>query len=466
MNTAINYWHCFFAILIVIWGSSSSAFGGSNPDLSKIDRIFVLVLENRSFDNLFHGFPNANTAEKVSSLPQSDVHGRVYNELPPVRIKGHHGSKDNIYQIDARFPAKLTNAPFLMDKYVPQNQPIPQLIHKFHQHQWQINGGRNDRFVAHTDAGALTMGYHDMSKSSLWKYAGEFALCDNFFQAAFGGSFLNHQWLISATTPVYHNAPDSVKMKNEDNPAMFKDNMVTADGYAVNTIHPIWPTTNPAGSPRILPPLSNPNIGDRLTEKGVSWKWYSGGWNEAVANPEKAGLPPVLIQFHHQPFAFFKSCMRGTDCFEKNLKDRDDLLADIKNNNLPSVAFYKPNGTRNQHPGYASIKEADDEIELIVSTIRNSPLWDNIAIIIVYDEFGGLWDHVAPPKGDRWGPGSRVPAIIISPFARKSYVDHTQYDTTSILKLIETRFGIEPFSDRDARSGNLLNAFDLGRLKN
>jgi phospholipase C len=459
-SAKIKYFSFLYAVWIAAMGIASPAFGGSNSDLHKIDRIFVLILENRSFDNLFYGFPGANTAERASFLPQSDALGDVYPALPPAQIKSHD-SRQKAHQADTRFPANLPNAPFLIDPYVPQNQPIPPLIHKFHQHQWQINGGRNDRFVAYSDAGALPLGHHDMSKSNLWKYAREFTLCDNFFQAAFGGSFLNHQWLIAAATPVYHDAPDSVKMKNENDPAAFKDNMVTSDGFAVNTIHPVWPTTNPAGSPRILPPISNPNIGDKLTAKGISWKWYADGWNTAVADPQKAKAPPVLFQFHHQPFAFFNSCMKGTECFEKNLKDRDDLLADIKNNQLPSVAFYKPSGQRNQHPGYATINDADNEVELVVSAIRNSPLWSNIAIIIIYDEFGGLWDHVAPPKGDRWGPGSRVPAIIISPYAKKSYVDHTQYDTTSVLKFIETRFNIEPFSDRDAKADNLRNAFEF-----
>jgi phospholipase C len=84
-----------------------------------------------------------------------------------------------------------------------------------------------------------------------------------------------------------------------------------------------------------------------------------------------------------------------------------------------------------------------------------------MVVIVTYDEFGGYWDHVPPPKGDRWGPGSRIPAIVISPFARRHYVDHTPYDTTSILKLIENRFGLKPLGQRDAAANDLTGALQF-----
>ena len=98
----------------------------------------------------------------------------------------------------------------------------------------------------------------------------------------------------------------------------------------------------------------------------------------------------------------------------------------------------------------------------LLRRIEVSPAWSSTAVIVTYDENGGWWDHVAPPVVDRWGPGARVPAIIVSPFARKGFIDHTVYDTTSILKLIETRFGIAPLGERDAKANDLTNAFDFG----
>jgi len=99
----------------------------------------------------------------------------------------------------------------------------------------------------------------------------------------------------------------------------------------------------------------------------------------------------------------------------------------------------------------------------LVSAVQHSDYWENTVIIITYDENGGRWDHVTPPSIDRWGDGTRVPAIIISPFARRGFVDHTQYDTTSILKFIETRWNLQPLSTRDAAANNLLNAFDFNQ---
>jgi len=439
--------------LLLCAGIGFAAFGSGSSSASSgvnsLDRIVVIYLENRSVDNLFHGFPGAGTAATASFAPQVDANGKPYATLPAIP--------------DSRFPANLPNAPFNIDKYVPQTGLMPSPIHSFYQHQWQINGGRNDKFVLYAAAGAggTPMGYHDYSGSKLWKYARDYTFCDAFFQAAFGGSFLNHQWLVAAATPLYPNAPSNMVVKNETDPATFVDGVVTPDGYAVNSMHPVWPTTKRPGSREILPPLTNPNIGDRLTAKGVSWKWYSGGWNVAVADPAKAAKNSIIFQFHHQPFAFFKSCMRGTGCFDNNLKDRSDLLADIRKNALPSVTFYKPNGSINQHPGYANVKDADDEVAMIVEAIKKSKMWDHAAIIVTYDEFGGMWDHVAPPVIDRWGPGSRIPAIVISPFAKKGFVDHTVYDTTSILSLIETRFGVKPLSSRDAKAANMLNAFSF-----
>ncbi|MDX8129636.1 alkaline phosphatase family protein [Methylomonas sp. OY6] len=135
-------------------------------------------------------------------------------------------------------------------------------------------------------------------------------------------------------------------------------------------------------------------------------------------------------------------------------------MADLKGN-FPQVAFFKPVGSKNQHPGYSTIQDADAEVREVVEVIRNSSIWPSTAIIITYDEYGGLWDHVAPPVIDHWGPGTRIPAIVVSPFAKKGYVDHTVYDTTSILKLIETRFDLESLTDGDAKADDLRNAFNF-----
>jgi acid phosphatase len=136
-------------------------------------------------------------------------------------------------------------------------------------------------------------------------------------------------------------------------------------------------------------------------------------------------------------------------------------VAEIDRGSLPAVVFWKPYGDYNEHPGYTDTLSGDKHAVEVIEKIRKSPLWKSTVIIVTYDENGGFWDHVPPPKIDRWGPGSRVPTLIISPLARKHYVDHTIYDTTSILKLIESRYGLAPLGTRDAKANNLAHALNL-----
>jgi phospholipase C len=175
-----------------------------------------------------------------------------------------------------------------------------------------------------------------------------------------------------------------------------------------------------------------------------------------------AGHPDPLFQFHHQPFAYYANYADNTPGRAAHLKDEQDFYADAATGKLPAVTFIKPLGADNEHPGYATLVSGQQHVADLVSAVQNSAFWQDTAIIITYDEHGGRWDHVPPPEVDRWGPGIRVPAILISPFAKKSFVDHTQYDTASILKLIEERWSLQPVADRDARSGDLLTAFDFG----
>jgi phospholipase C len=438
-------------------GSGSlPAWAADRPaGLDKIKHIVVIYLENRSFDNMFGLFPGANgIAHAGAAATQVDRDGKPYATLPPVMNASRHSA-----QVDPRFPKDLPNGkPFPIDKYVPIDQPTGDLVHRFYQEQEQIDGGKMDKFVAYSDASTLSLGYYaDTDRTSLWRYAKRYTLADNFFHAAFGGSFLNHMWLVCACTPRYAGTPPaSIVAKLDANGHMVKDGALTPDGYAVNTIFTVY-TPHPnkiADAATLLPPLEGYlTIGDQLSERGISWAWYSGGWNDALA-----GHPDPLFQFHHQALAYFKQFANGTDAKKRHLKDESDLVADLSKGRLPSVVFWEPIGAENQHPGYAELIKGDHKVDQMIKRIRKSRYWKDSVIIVTYDENGGFWDHVAPPRIDKWGPGSRTPAIIISPFAKRGYVDHTQYDTTSILKLIHERFHIAPLSNREAWVGDLTNA--------
>jgi phospholipase C len=218
----------------------------------------------------------------------------------------------------------------------------------------------------------------------------------------------------------------------------------------VNTPHPARITDRR----HLLPSLTVPTIGDRLDAKGVSWAWYAGGWDDALA-----GRPHAIFQYHHHPFAYFAKWADGTAAKAKHLKDETAFLRDLGAGALPAVSFVKPLGPDNEHPGYANLTQGQQHVADLVRAVRASPIWPRTVIIITYDENGGRWDHVAPPVVDRWGPGVRVPTVIVSPLAKRGHVDHTSYDTTAILKLIETRWGLAPLGTRDAAQDGLTGAF-------
>ncbi len=415
------------------------------PGLERIGHIIVIYLENRSFDQLYGLFPGAEgIANAGAAATQVDRDGKPYDTLPPVLNTNFKPP-----QVDARFPTDLPNKPFRAEPYVALSQVTGDAWHRYYQEQLQIDGGKMDKFVAWSDAGSLPMSYFDGSPTPLWDYAKRFVLMDRFFHAAFGG--------VCACAPRFDNAPPDTIAKLDDAGTLVKDGSVTPDGYAVNTTLPrLGPLPPKFDLARTLPVQTMPTIGDRLDEKGIDWAWYSGGWDAAVA-----GKPGPLFQFHHQPFAYFEHYALGTPGAKAHLKDEVDLVDGIEKGALPPVVFFKPSGEDNEHPGYASVLAGEYHTALLLRLIERSPLWQDSVVIVTYDENGGLWDHVAPPVIDRWGPGSRVPTLVISPFAKRGVIDHATYDTTAILKLIETRFGLAPLGTRDASSADLTAAFDF-----
>ena len=498
----------------------------------QVKNVVVIYAENRSFNNLFADFPGLEqplSSLKPGDYQQRDRDGSLLQTLPPIwggilQVGPQH--LDGVtYPIETQFQQNLPNAPFALKG--PSGEDLPlglvtrDLWHVFYQNQMQINDGKNDGFVAWADSGALTMGHYPQSRYSLrlWDVAREFVLCDNFFQGAFGGSFLNHQYLISAAVPVYPDAANSVAKSQiatlqSDNPQdtrlkplekspasamtgppQFGPSALTPDGYAVNTMAPpYWPTwiRDPerpdyakADLPSVLVPQTHEHIGDKLSKKNVDWAWYGGAWQATLDQfKDSTGLPKIPnFQYHHQPFNYFKR-QGPENPEERNRRLRDGglgdesgsnrFLADAEAGKLPAVSFYKPQGNLNMHAGYADVASGDRHIDRVLKVLRESPQWSNMVVVVTVDENGGWWDHVAPPKGDRWGPGTRIPALVVSPFARKGTVDHTIYDTASILRLITRVFQLEPLDgikQRDAAMvargqkplGDLSNALQFKR---
>jgi acid phosphatase len=310
------------------------------------------------------------------------------------------------------------------------------------------------------------MGTYDTRALPIYEYLHRrghpnYAIADNFFQAAFGGSFLNHQWLIAASNPVWPNAvndggaTDLHSVVDENgmpisyplyvSPATgLKDAALTVScnppagvpapprgvlcgDYAVNTIQPPYQPYAP-GTPveRRLPPQTAPTIGDRLSGAGIDWAWYSGGWSNAngdigapgwtngngptcsdpnaISSPVPAtfpNCPDKLFQFHHQPFNYYASFAPGTAARAAHLRDEAEFLAlagsSDKACNLKPVSFIKPVGAENEHPGYASENTGSSHLIDLLKAVEHSRCAKDTMVVVTYDEFGGQWDHVTPP---------------------------------------------------------------------
>ncbi|MFL6627600.1 MAG: acid phosphatase [Vitreoscilla sp.] len=480
----------------------------SRLDLDRISTVVVIYAENRSFNNLFANFPGATgvpaarDAKKKGApafAPQKDRDGSVLAKLPPAwggltaagqPVTVTQAQTTNVwpnapFQIDA--PAPAWGAPALPNTIVTRD-----LVHRFYENQMQIDGGLNDKFAAWGDSGGVVMGWFDGSRTAMWKVAREYTLADRFFQGAFGGSYLNHQYLVCACLPEYPNADTapahpSIAVLKTDAAGKFLPELALADNspasaltgppvfrksgnltpkdylgdgtfHSVNTMQPPYqPSYNPpapddtagqyatAAEPTTLPPQTLATIGDLLTGKGVAWTWYAGGWNAALADRTKVyDDASGNFQAHHQPFNYYAAFDPKSHAAERaaHLKDYDDLVADAAAGKLPPVVFYKPVGRNNEHPGYASLAEGDAHLADTIARLQASPQWSHMLVVVTYDENGGQWDEVAPPRGDLVGPGTRIPAVIVSPFARRGFVDHTAYDTGSIVRFITHRWSL------------------------
>ena len=282
--------------------SLPAAEEGPLPDaFDGIQTIVVIFQENRSYVHLLPNFPGASgvTEAPKSAVLQRDRDGSVLPHLPPLwatdKIAPDSGHVEPP-RPDPAYPTSMPNGPFFLGE-PPYNTPAdiltPIPVHRFYQNQMQINGGRNDMFVAWTNVGSLTMGAYRGEGTHLYKLAREYALADQTFMGAFGGSNLNHFFLACACSPPFPNAPenmravlaadgtlklaeDSPKSALDGPPKWVRDGSVTPDGHVANTVQPAYQPSGippaPGGDPKLadpaqnpLPPQTLPTVGDRLS---------------------------------------------------------------------------------------------------------------------------------------------------------------------------------------------------------
>ncbi len=480
--------------------AEARAPAANDAALQRVKTVVVIYAENHSFDNLYGLFPGADgianaTLEQTTQL---DHDGTPLKELI---VFGREGKPDPAYP-------RMPNRPFRIDAPPVSrgaDQIVPSPIHAFFHNQEQINGGKNNMFAAMSQTGGWTMGYYDGAQLRLWQWAREYTLADRFFMGAFGGSYLNHHYLVCACAPRHDTAPAAMRTQldadgrmskkpgspsaNEGAVQVVRGGQVTPDGLSVNTSQPPYQPSevpplaggspdlaDPSGGAKLnppVPPQTQRTIGDTLSAKGVSWAWYAGGWNLALADGRQppgatrriiyaSGDASPMFQTHHQPFNYHARFAPGSADRAEHLKDGDELLRDIAAGSLPAVSFYKPAGRFTQHPSYTDVKSGDQHMADLLDKLRASPQWKDMLVVLTYDENGGYWDHVPPPRGpgwsDRLGPGTRIPTLLIGPQVKRGFVDHTTYDTASILKFITRRFGLEPLAGVREKTGDLSGA--------
>lgn len=441
----------------------------------KINHVIILYLENHTVDNLYSGLAGVDGVNSPGgAVPQVDKDNKTYPVLPRIvvslRYDGFGAPIDTLPGLpDPRFPKDLPNKPFLIDPIIPNDVLLGTPVHRFYEHILQMNSGAMNKFVAWTDVGGQVMGYYDTTRLPLYPYAKQYTFGDHFFTAAFGGSWLNHMWLVCACTPHWDNPPPAFVSKpifdssgkligvNDD-----ENDVVSPDGYAINTgVDSFYPPHTSLPDNQRLPPVDLPTIGDRLTAAGISWAEYTGGWQDYVDGRAEEPIPfvaepPIASHVYFKPY--------GPDMPGRaHLGDAQSFVPDLVNGTLPAVTILKPSPAFDEHPGYSIIQEAEEHAVLLIQALELSKYWQDSVLFITYDDFGGWYDHVPPPVVDRWGPGGRVPLLVISPWAKKGFVDHTQYDTTSLLKFIETRWNLQPLATRDAAANDLSNAFDFSQ---
>jgi phospholipase C len=258
--------------------------------------------------------------------------------------------------------------------------------------------------------------YYDGSDlKSYWELAQHYTLMDDFFSSAMGGSLENHLYLV---------AGQSATVQQRQNP----------NGYQL------------------------PTIFDRLDSAKVSWKYYVGRFDPKLTHQrltEDASFIPQVVRVPMLGWASFADPAR-----QAHFADRTTLYPDLSvPANVAAVNYIVPGGDSERPP--AAVSTGQDRTAGIVDAIMRSPVWSSSAILLTWSDWGGFYDHVAPPQVDGDGYGFRVPMMVISPYARAGFVDHATGDFASVLKFIERLHGLAPLTTRDEKASDLLSAFDF-----
>ncbi len=461
-----------------------------------IKHVVIIFQENVSFDHYFGTYPkalNPSGEPRFVALPHTpSING--FNET----LLLHNPNSAN--------PQRLSRSEALT---CDQN-------HHYGAEQLAVNGGLMNKFVENTNREScsppdiskpnLVMDYYDGNTvTALWNYAQHFAMSDNSFSTTFGPSTPGALNLISGQT---HGAISTAE------PATDTYGVVSVDAKGVGTvINDPNPTFDDCSSSK-YPTVSmtdNKNIGNLLNAKGITWGWFQGGFKptavingKAICGQKQVNIGGATITSyspHHAAFQYYKSTSNphhlppgsvakiGYNDQANHQYDLSNFWSAIDAHNLPAVSFLKAAKAEDGHAGYSDPLDEQQFIVKTINRLQQTPYWHNTAVIIAYDDSDGWYDHAMPPiinhssdpenytitNGscgemtanasymDRCGYGPRQPLLIISPWAKVNYVDHSITDQTSILRFIEDNWKLGRIGDDsfDAKAGSLENMFDF-----
>ena len=392
--------------------ASPTAFASANDPATvaaardKIKHVVFLIKENRTFDTMFGTFPGADGATQGQTCDGQTL---------PL---GH--ATDRVDDAGHSFADGIT----------------------------AINGGRMDCF----DPIGFVQ-YQQADIPNYWSYAQHFALADRFFSSIYGPTGVEHLWTFASQSDrfVDHERPGQFgtgrrefcddpselafslpKLDRTGQEALYRmEEQGAAGAEEIQSFYrPRWPCTDVA----VLP--------DRLEAAGLSWKEYLG---------ENEWVQPLRMVSH----------VRFSSMYD-NVVTPPQFLQDLRTGDLPAVSWLTPPFGLSDHPP-TSICAGENWTVQYLNALMQSPEWSSTAVIMTWDDFGGFYDHVSPPHVDLYGLGPRVPAIVISPYARAGAIDHTTYEFASVLRFIETIFDLPPLTSRDANAGDMLDAFDFSQ---
>lgn len=378
---------------------------------SAITHLIVLILQNHSFDNLFGTFPNANGLNStLPSYTQTDAAG---NTVTPQLMT----------QLDS-----------------------PDINHSYSTYTEAWDNGKMDKYALTN--GDISMDYYDNTVSgaatdgttwgvgTIWGYANQYALADNFFSSSMYTEPAQMLYMVAATTQDAHTAGSLPYYDKCDASQIAQNN---------------------GGSKAV--PLTETTVGDQMNAAGVSWTWYQMNYDTSVNGTCVNYVP------QENPFQYFTSTEYSSNLQDISLPSFKAILA---NGTLPSVSFVTPAGDVDEHPGAApgDMANAIEWVDNFVQKVKNSSYWQSTAIVMLYDESGGWYDHVAPPQVDAFGLGARVPVIVISPYAKTGYISTQQMDYVSILRFIQWNWnlGMLPSAaqqTREQQSGDLCDLLTI-----